>query len=370
MTHRRSYSWTPRGLLVSDARPWPDPEAIPFLEPSPQPSEQESSLILQCLWSRSIIAIIASLSAIAQNKETAISIMQAIKASAALATLTVPRDHVFLQSPELAACIHDSAFHMCPSPHRGEVLLASTRMPTWPCPDSELLALEALSRVSNLPLRLGNLAELTYASLLRTSGPFVAHRPPICDGAGAPSSADHSLPNDSGLSKASQAWLHWARKSNLSKRVFAHISQSRPDHPLSQEEQSEALAVLCSALNLDHASMATVSPGQPFRLVTRAHAGPSPAHRRPRFRPATHASRRSSHGRLLRNKALRPLATSQATASSTVRPGGMPRQLASSRRRPRHCGSPPRRRRSRQAQPSESGGQRSSPCIGQHHLPG
>ena len=111
-----------------------------------------------------------------------------------------------------------------------------------------------------------NLAELTYASLLRTSGPFVAHRPPICDGAGAPSSADHSLPHDSALSKASQAWLHWARKSSLSKRVFAHISQSRPDHPLSQEEQSEALAVLCSALNLDHASMATVSPGQPFRL--------------------------------------------------------------------------------------------------------
>ena len=184
-----------------------DQEAIPFLEPSPQPSDQESSLILQCLWSRSIIAVIAALPTIVQDKETAISIMQAIKASAALAILTVPRDHVFLQSQELAACLHDSAFHMCPSPRQGEVLLASTRMPTWPCPDSQLLALEALGRVCNLPLRLGNLAELTYASLLRTSGPFVAHRSPICDGAGAPSSADHSLPHDSGLSKASQACL-------------------------------------------------------------------------------------------------------------------------------------------------------------------
>ena len=178
LTHRRSYSWTPRVLLGSDVRPWADPEAIPFLEPSPQPSEQESSFILQCLWSRSIIAVIAALPAVAPNKEIAISIMQAIKASAAIAILTVPRDHGFLQSPELAACLHDSAFHMCPSPRRGEVILASTRLPTWPCPDSELLALEALCRMSKLPLRLGNLTELSYAPLLKTSGPFVAHRRP------------------------------------------------------------------------------------------------------------------------------------------------------------------------------------------------
>ena len=88
--------------------------------------------------------------------------MQALKASAALAILTVPGDHEFLQSPELAACLHDSAFHMCPSPCHEEVILASTRLPTWPCPDSELLALEALGRVSKLPLRRGNLTELWY----------------------------------------------------------------------------------------------------------------------------------------------------------------------------------------------------------------
>ncbi|OLP82493.1 hypothetical protein AK812_SmicGene36851 [Symbiodinium microadriaticum] len=120
--------------------------------------------------------------------------------------------------------------------------------------------------ISKLPLRLGHITEISYTSLLKTSGPFVAHRPPICDGAGAPSSADHSLPHASGISKASKAWIQWAQKSNLSHRVYAHISQSRPEHPLSQEEQSETLAILCSALNLDQASMATVSPGQPFRL--------------------------------------------------------------------------------------------------------
>ena len=196
----------------------------------------------------------------------AIALLQAVKASAAITILKVPRDHSLLRSPELAACLHDAAFHMCPSPQCGEIILASTELPTWPSPDSELLALEALGRISKLPLRLGHLSDISYASLLKNSGPFVAHRPPICDGAGAPSSADHSLPHASGISKASKAWIQWARKSDLSHRVFAHISQSRPEHPLSQEEQSEALAILCSALELDQASMATISPGQPFRL--------------------------------------------------------------------------------------------------------
>ena len=254
------------GPLGARCKALADPEAIPYLEPSTAPQEQEARLMLQCLWSRSIIAIIASLPTIAPQEELALGLLQAIKASAAIAILTVPRDHSLLRSPEISACLHDSAFHMCPSPSQGEVILASSKLPTWPCPDSELLALEALGRISKLPLRLGHIKEITYDSLLKTSGPFVAHRPPICDGAGAPSSADHSIPHTSGISKASKAWIEWARKSDLSHRVFAHISQSRPEHPLSQEEQSEALAVLCSALDLDQASMSTVSPGQPFRL--------------------------------------------------------------------------------------------------------
>ncbi|OLP92400.1 hypothetical protein AK812_SmicGene25767 [Symbiodinium microadriaticum] len=207
--------------LVAGQEALADPEAIPFLKQSRAPLEQESRLMLQCLWSRSIIAIIASLPAVAPQEELAISLMQAIKASAAIAILTVPRDHSFLRSPELAACLHDAAFHMCPSPRHGEVILASTELPTWPCPDSELLALEALGRISKLPLRLRHITDISYASLLKTSGPFVAHRPPICDGAGAPSSADHSLPHASGISKASKAWVQWAQKSDLSHRVFA-----------------------------------------------------------------------------------------------------------------------------------------------------
>ncbi|CAE7743130.1 Parp12, partial [Symbiodinium necroappetens] len=53
-------------------RIWTSPaykQAIPFLEPSSQPSEQESGLILQCLWARSIIAVIASLPTIVPDTE-------------------------------------------------------------------------------------------------------------------------------------------------------------------------------------------------------------------------------------------------------------------------------------------------------------
>ncbi|CAE7238129.1 unnamed protein product, partial [Symbiodinium sp. KB8] len=75
-------------LLGTRCKALADPEAIPFLETSPQPSEQESSRLLQCLWSRSIIAVIAALPTLARNKETAVSIMQAVKASAAFTLLT------------------------------------------------------------------------------------------------------------------------------------------------------------------------------------------------------------------------------------------------------------------------------------------
>ncbi|CAE7354462.1 unnamed protein product [Symbiodinium sp. KB8] len=144
------------GPLGARCKALADPEAIPFLELTRAPREQESRLMLQCLWSRSIIAIIASLPVVAPQEELAISLMQAIEASAAIAILTVPRDHSFLRCPELAACLHDASFHMCPSPRHGEVILAST-----------------MGRISKLPLRLGHITEVSYASLLKTSGPLL-----------------------------------------------------------------------------------------------------------------------------------------------------------------------------------------------------
>ena len=211
--------------------------------------------------------IIAALPTIAPDTETAIALLQATKASAAMTILTIPNNHVFLQSQELAACLTARPFTCAPVRARGKSCWLPPECLHGHAQTRTYWLSEALGRVCNLPLRLGSLSELSYASLLRASGPFVAHRPPVCDGAGAPSSADHSLPRQSGRSKASQAWLTWAHKTDLPKRVFAHISQSRADHPLSAEEQSQALEILCSALDLDRDSMAEISPGQPFRLA-------------------------------------------------------------------------------------------------------
>ena len=222
---------------------------------------------------------------------------------------------------------------MCPSPCHGEVILASSKLPTWPCPDSELLALEALGRSSKLPLRLGHITEITYTSLLKTSGPFVAHRPPICDGAGAPSSADHSIPHASGISKASKAWIQWAQKSDLSHRVFAHISQSRPEHPLSQEEQSEALAILCSALNLDQASMSTVSPGQPFRLNLMQALAKLIEDTDQDLPTVLAEGVHTGVFSEIKPSGLWPPAKLQPLSQSGLGPRGLPRQLAPSRRR-------------------------------------
>ena len=60
-----------------------------------------------------------------------------------------------------------------------------------------------------------------------------------CGRRGSCCSPDHSIPSTTCLAPASQAWLKWAAKHNLAHRVFSHISLSRPEHPLSQEEQTQ-----------------------------------------------------------------------------------------------------------------------------------
>ena len=108
-----------------------------------------------------------------------------------------------------------------------------------------------MGRVCSLHLCHAGLSALSFSSLLRPTGSYVPHRPPVCDGAG---------------STSSHAWLKWAADLDLAKKVYSHISLSRPEHPLSEEEQSQALDVLCQSLGLDPAKMGCISPGQPFRL--------------------------------------------------------------------------------------------------------
>ena len=218
------------------------------------------------VWARRIVALIGGLHDLVSEPEEASALLQAIQATAAWALFILPKSHSLLQSEAVLACLHDACMQLCPAPSQANIVLATSRLPTWPCPDEQLMALEAISWVCNLHTRHAGLANLSFNSLLRAQGPFVPNRPPICDGAGSASSADHSIAGASPLTKASSAWLAWAADLDLAPRVSSHISQSRPAHPLSEEEQDQALTVLCQALDLDKTNMSYISPGQPFRL--------------------------------------------------------------------------------------------------------
>ena len=154
---------------------------------------------MQSLWSRSIIAIAGNLPSLANNAEDAAALLYAV--TGAWVLLTVPRKHCYLfKSEEFLACLHDGAMQLCPSPTKG--VLASSQLPTWPCVDLELMALlETMGRICHLRLCRANLDDISFDALLRAKGPFATNRPPICDGEGTASTADH------------QAWKKGASKS-------------------------------------------------------------------------------------------------------------------------------------------------------------
>ena len=177
-----------------------------------------------------------------------------------------------MRSPELAACLHDVAFHMCPSPRHGEVILASTKLPTWPCPDSELLALEALGRISKLPLRLGHITEISYTSLLKTSGPFPT--------------TQQSLQSMDTMGAEVQP---------IPQSLRAHQSKP-PGASLITRGAVRGTSVTSDSMLSPKPRPSLYGYSQPrSALQTRAHASPCQTNRRPRPRPAIRPSRRSSH---------------------------------------------------------------------------
>ena len=58
----------------------------------------------------------------------------------------------------------------------------------------------------------------------------------------------------------------WCLQADRYKRNAAHIAQSKPEHPLSEEEQQSLLEMAAASLNLPQQSAAAVEDGQPFRL--------------------------------------------------------------------------------------------------------
>ena len=89
----------------------------------------------------------------------------------------------------------------------------------------------------------------------------------MCDGAGNFSSADHSLPHPvEPHHSIAKAWLQWAAKSGLDKRIFAHVAQAKNEPPLTSAEVFEAIGLLFETIRQPLPSNLEPERQQPYRL--------------------------------------------------------------------------------------------------------
>ena len=98
-------------------------------------------------------------------------------------------------------------------------------------------------------------------------------RAPACDGAGLQSTADSSMTAtpQACLAPLIEKMQAWCMQDDRYKRIAAHIAQSKPEHPLSEEEQGSLLQMAAASLNLPPQSASAIEEGQPFRLGLLSH---------------------------------------------------------------------------------------------------
>ncbi|CAE7261995.1 unnamed protein product [Symbiodinium sp. CCMP2592] len=235
---------------------------------SQEDGQELPDLLLQAIWSRVVLGLIADLSSLAPHLDEACAFLQAIRSSGASALLFLPADHFLFQAPPFCEALHDGGLFLCPEPDAERILITTAPLPTWPCVDPGLAALEAAGRFAAMPLSTTPAQPPTLASALQCHGELAHDRAPICDGAGNTSSADWSRPQPSpaAMQDIMQAWLKWASQRDMPKRVFAHLAQSKPDHPIPEEDQLELIRIACEVMEWDYDSMTQAAEGQPFRL--------------------------------------------------------------------------------------------------------
>ncbi|CAE7793681.1 unnamed protein product [Symbiodinium sp. CCMP2592] len=110
-----------------------------------------------------------------------------------------------------------------------------------------------------MPLSTRPTQPLTLASVLQPQGELVQNRALICDSAGNASSADwsHPKPSPKAMQDIMKAWLQWASQRD---------PQSKPEHPIPEEDQLELIRIACEVMDWDYNSMIQAADGQPFRL--------------------------------------------------------------------------------------------------------
>ena len=77
-----------------------------------------------------------------------------------------------------------------------------------------------------------------FANLLPE--PVVHRRPPVCDGAGMRSAADHSKPcKSSPLNDVVQRWQAYAEEHSITPDLVSHLMQRTDSHPLTPQQQMD-----------------------------------------------------------------------------------------------------------------------------------
>ena len=81
----------------------------------------------------------------------------------------------------------------------------------------------------------------------------------MCDGAGKPRTVESH-------NSIAKAWLRWAAKSGLDKRIFAHVAQAKNEPPLTSTEVREAIGLLFETIQQPLPSNLEPESQQPYRL--------------------------------------------------------------------------------------------------------
>ena len=134
-------------------------------------------------------------------------------------------------------------------------------------PDSLAAALAALLQPFCTRTGICKASISDFANLL--CEPVIHRRPPVCDGAGFNSAADHTNPKASSpFQDLVQRWQQYASQHDLSPRILRHLAQGIDSHPLTHQQQLDLadIAHKCLHPSCSQADCLLVTPGQPFRL--------------------------------------------------------------------------------------------------------
>ena len=143
-------------------------------------------------------------------------------------TLKKFRCHIDIAWVDACVLGFDTRFiaSQCSHAHRHQSIRGTKDSSEYPPALAQALASVFAPKLTSLGHRLAS-ARMCCSS---PSQPESLPRAPVCDGAGRHSSADRTL--------------HWLQSSGLRASIAAHIIQQKPDCPLSEAQEQEALSII------------------------------------------------------------------------------------------------------------------------------